>query len=470
MRKFLIVFKKELKDLFTFQSIIPIIILCVMFYFMGDLISNITHEEPVVIEDENILETQSGETAGENVVYSSQVIAIMDKDNSETSKYLLEGLGKRGYHLIIKPSDADPETALAELAEDEKQTENLDLGGLFIIPQGFENSIKSQEQKPFPIDVYTSITSFGIMSASSGSQQAGIVSVMNSIISELLFRQYSANPEININYVQYPIYENDHTYMNGVSAPINPGAIIGYIMSQNMLIPLIVYFIIMFTTQIIATSVVNEKSDKTLETLMTTPVNRVSVLLAKILAAAIYAVVCAVIYMFAFKNYFSGINGSQAYSPEMLETFEKFGISFNLNTILIIGVQLFLSVLCGLSVALILGIMVDDIKSLQSYLMPVMIVIIIPYILSIFTDLNTLTPILKVLIYLIPFTHTFNAAVNIFSQNYLLIIIGIIYQLLFVFITLTAAIKIFNSDKLITLSEMLRSRKPSKKSLSWFKK
>jgi ABC-2 type transport system permease protein len=133
-------------------------------------------------------------------------------------------------------------------------------------------------------------------------------------------------------------------------------------------------------------------------------------------------------------------------------------------------VQLFLSVLCGLAIALIIGMMVEDIKTLQSYIMPLTIVIMIPYILSMFMDINTLPMIGKVLVYAIPFTHTFTAAGNLFVQNYPLIIFGMIYQLVFVAGILTLAVKIFNSDKLFTLGQIL-VRKPGakKKGLSFLK-
>jgi ABC-2 type transport system permease protein len=106
--------------------------------------------------------------------------------------------------------------------------------------------------------------------------------------------------------------------------------------------------------------------------------------------------------------------------------------------------------------------LIDDIKTLQAYLLPIMFLVMIPYFISMFLDINTLPLIGKILIYIIPFTHTFTVATNIFVQNYAIIAIGIAYQMVFVAVLLTAAVKIFNSDKLFTLGQLIK-RKPKRK-------
>jgi len=141
----------------------------------------------------------------------------------------------------------------------------------------------------------------------------------------------------------------------------------------------------------------------------------------------------------------------------------NFGVAFGATTFLIIGGQLFLSVLCGLAIAIIIGMMVDDIKSLQSYIMPLTMVIMIPYFLTMFLDINTMPTIAQVAVYIIPFTHAFTAASNLFVQNYTMIIVGFIYQAVFVGVMMTLAVKIFNSDKLFTLGQIVERKPGSKK-------
>jgi ABC-2 type transport system permease protein len=224
--------------------------------------------------------------------------------------------------------------------------------------------------------------------------------------------------------------------------------------------------IIMMGSTTLATSMVNEKADKTLETLMTTPVSRMAVLTAKLLSASLLAALYAVVYVFALNNFSDTLAGGGAFPEGFANIMADFGIAFGASTFAVIGAQLFLSVLCGLAIAIIIGMMVDDIKSLQSYIMPLTIIIMIPYFLTLFVDVNTLPALVQVLVYAIPFTHAFTAASNLFTQNYNMIIIGFIYQAVFVAVIMTVAVKIFNSDKLFTLGQILVRKPKEKKAVS----
>jgi len=466
MNRFLIILRKELKELISVQLIIPVVLIFVLFYVMGDLFKAFDSTEIEVhasdIQSEN--HGESLENPDEIVTIStSSIIGLIDNDNSEMSEYIINGLKQSGI-TVVTPSSADPAAACEELLDYELYGTKVEIKVLAVINSGFGENITADENIFIPIDIYSSINTFGLMSSISSFSSANAVNIINELVSQKLFERYMPDVDLfTMHYIKSPVYEQSHTYMNGETAKINSGAIIGYITSNTMFVPIIVMIILIYSMQTLATSVVNEKADKTLETLMTTPVNRMAVLFAKVLSAAIYAIVFAGVYVWGFQNYMSGMMGSEVYPAEMLEIIENFGISFNFFTFSVIGVQLFLSVLCGLGVALIIGIILEDIKTLQAYIVPIMFVIMIPYFVTMFTDINTLPMIFKILIYIIPFTHTFAAATNVFTQNYTILIGGIIYQIIFVIAMLVIAMKIFNSDKLITLSEIIKSRGAKKK-------
>jgi ABC-2 type transport system permease protein len=179
-------------------------------------------------------------------------------------------------------------------------------------------------------------------------------------------------------------------------------------------------------------------------------------------------VIYAATYIIAYQRFMKSLGGDASYPEAFMEALEKFGITFDAVAFAVVGAQLFLSVLCGLAISMLIGMMIEDIKTLQAYLMPLVFIIMIPYMLSMFVDLNTLPLIAQILLYAIPFTHTFGAAANLFAQNWPLIAFGLIYQLIFVAALLTVAVRIFNSDKLFTLGQLMK-RKPGAKSFSFGK-
>ena len=67
--------------------------------------------------------------------------------------------------------------------------------------------------------------------------------------------------------------------------------------------------IIIYSSQMVITTVAMEKQNKTLETLLTVPIKRTSIVTTKMLAAGIVGLASAVIYMFGFKSYMGGITG-----------------------------------------------------------------------------------------------------------------------------------------------------------------
>lgn len=445
MGKFWILFKKEAQALLNVQTLAPLVLIFVMFYFMGDIMGGLLKEESIVISDAN-----GGEA--DVTVSISDVVGFIDNDNSEYSNTIKNVLSAE--NRIALPASSNPEEALKELETYNFHGEEIKVSSLVIINAGFEENLKAGNSTA--VDVYTSVDSFGLTSMlNSGGQSAA--AMINAVISQELLTESEITADIS--FLTNPVHTTDYTYLNETSANVNASAIQSYVSSQLTFVPVIIMVIILMAASTLATSMVNEKADKTLETLMTTPVSRMSVLMSKLFSAGVYAAIYAIVYIFAFRNFNQGMMGGSTFSEEFMKIIEDFGIVFDATTFIVIGIQLFLSVLCGLAIALIIGMMVDDVKALQSYIMPLMIIIMIPYFLSMFLDINTLPMIGKILIYAIPFTHSFTAASNLFMQNYSLLIFGIVYQFIFVAGILTLAVRIFNSDKLFTLGQMF-ARKP----------
>ena len=462
--KFPALLKKEIRDLVTVATIIPMVVMFLLFFFLGDIIKSMSAGDTGAVQ-------AGGAEIGDGVdmAYSqTSIVGFMDLDKSELSRYIENNLmylknNPNGGIIPVAPVAGDPEGAMAWLADFvfNDMGVNWTTQTLVVIPEGFEESLLAGHYTS--VDVYTSIESFGLASMMSGGSVYAVTSAINGLLSEELFRLYKDDlaVDLDINYISFinsPVYARDHTYLNGKTENVNASMIMGYVSSQTTVLPIAIFFIIMMSTQMLAGSIVNEKTDKTLETLMTTPLKRMSVLLAKIFSAALYAVIYAATYIIAYKRFMDSLGGDASYPEGFMEVLENFGITFNAAAFAVIGAQLFLSVLCGLAVSMLIGMMIEDIKTLQAYLMPLVFIIMIPYMLSMFVDLNTMPIVAQILLYAIPFTHTFTAATNLFSQNYVLIAFGMAYQLLFVAVLLTLAVRIFNSDKLFTLGQLMKKK------------
>ena len=155
------------------------------------------------------------------------------------------------------------------------------------------------------------------------------------------------------------------------------------------------------------------------------------------------------------------VDGSGLDADKFEKSLRNLGLSLSLGQYVLIGIQMFLSILIALSVALILGVLAKDAKSAQTLLMPINFSAMVPYFLSLMTDIGSLPMALRAIVYVIPFSHTFTATENVMFSNTAVYIGGLIYQLIFLAVCMKIALSIFMSDKIFTMS--LGGKKEGKK-------
>jgi ABC-2 type transport system permease protein len=105
-----------------------------------------------------------------------------------------------------------------------------------------------------------------------------------------------------------------------------------------------------------------------------------------------------------------------------------------------------------LAISIILGALVNDSKSAQTMLLPIMMMVMVPWLVTLFTDVNSLPTAAKLIVWAIPFTHTFTAMPNLMFGNYTAFWGGLAYQIVFFAIVMFFALKLFKSDKILTIS------------------
>jgi ABC-2 type transport system permease protein len=306
--------------------------------------------------------------------------------------------------------------------------------------------------------------------ASLGDGSTSAIESIKSIISNLLMQEGYGLSEADITVLENPVNLKEVTVVDKKSANVSASTIIGMASTQGMIVPIVIFILVMFTSQMIISTISTEKIDKTLETLLSAPVSRLSVLGAKMLAAAIVALINAVAYMIAFSSYMSGMLGSTLDTTAVIgealtmsDILKELGLKLTAGGYILLGLQMFMTIMIALSVSLILGAMATDAKSAQTLVMPIMIFAMIPYMISLFMDVNSMSNIVKIFVWLIPFTHTFTAINNIMFGNWPVFWGGLAYQFVFFIVCMYFALKLFTSDKIFTISLNLGQKMKLKK-------
>jgi ABC-2 type transport system permease protein len=428
MSKFKTLFKKELKELITLQTVMPLVIMVIIFSFVGDLIGT---------------EREKNQTR-------SYKIGIVDLDNTEESLRTIEILEDLNVSLISYPDINIDE--LEQYVDDEITT-------ILKIPKGYGNKVKNLE--PVKIDRFSIIRGISLLNLGGDNYVFNLIGNVSSVFSDeyLVEKGIDKSP----NDLRNLILINSNIIINSKTANISQDALQGLVLSQSLLIPVIIFFLMIMAIQMIITSIVSEKENKTLETLLSCPVKRVTIVSTKILSAGMLSLIFACVYMVGMSNYLNGIIGAPLSSIDpnnvVANAMETLGIGMSTGDYILLGISLFISIIISLAAALILGTFVDDIKKAQGIVAPMIVMLLIPYVISIFIDINNASVFIKLLVYLIPFSHSFMASKNLIFNDNSIVFFGIIYQLFVLIILIIIAAKIFSTDRILTMKLNFKKNK-----------
>jgi len=404
------IIKKELRELMTPSTFVPIIIIAILFGSLGNAIGSIEEE-----------------------LEEKPIIGFIDIDNTNLSKIATNIL--EGYADVVFNS--------SDLNEKEIGIETLnekDGIALLIIPSNFSENILNN--KTGDLEIYWIMKGAGVFDSLSSSAVDYLITIINKNIS---YELISTNTSVNATIALTPTQRDDTTYFKGRELTgVSPNDVTGILSSQSTIIPIVMMMIIIMAGSIVISSMALEKENKTLETLLTLPVKRVSIVAGKIIASAIIGLILAIIYIIGFSYYMTSFQFSGPVSLTSL------GLVLSPGDFLILGLSVFVTLIAALSLCMLLGTMAKNFKSAQTLTFPVTILALIPMFMTMFKDFDTLPLALKGFLFAIPFSHPMMAPRALIFDDYMLVLAGIIYVLIFSIIMIFIVVYIFKTDRLLT--------------------
>jgi ABC-2 type transport system permease protein len=429
MKRFTNLLKKEIKELVTKQLIISLAFTIILFNFIGQ-ISKKEIQKAIGV----------------------QTISALDEDGSPASQALVKGLESARFKILDQSGKTKEQAIETARSGDSKL--------LLVIPKGFGESLTNL--KPSEIETYSFMRSFSLIGARGQIVVGGVISALNNILSNNFLKDKL--PEFDPQSLKNPIKSKDYVVVRDRMAEGSAAMVAGLISQQSLLIPVVLMMIVMYSSQMVISAVAMEKQNKTLETLLTVPIRRTSIITAKMLAAGLVGLISAAVYMFAFKGFVGGIGeeaaqaGAQAGGATMMR---QLGLYFNTSGYVILGLSLFLAILVALALAMILGVLAEDFRSAQNMIMPLMFMVMIPYFISLFADINSVSLPVKLFILAIPFSHPFLVSQNLYLGNYGMIAGGLAYMFVIFVVLVVFAARIFSTDKILTMKLRFGKKKAS---------
>jgi ABC-2 type transport system permease protein len=347
-------------------------------------------------------------------------IVLMDLDKDHVAEILKEFLANQS--ITVDEIDVTNFDKASEYVQESNAT------ALVVIPSGFSYNVTNHLDAA--LEVYGVFRGGGIAESASSE-------VVSTLVES--FKRFLA-PD--------PFLASQKSIVKGKAVPINPGALYGAMVSQSMGMPLGIMMLLIFAMQLAATSVASEKEEKTLETLLTLPINRFTILAGKMTGAIIVAVVGAIAYIVGAIYYMGSFMGM--IPTEIGVDLAAIGLAPTPIVFLLLGISLFMSLLSALALAVSISVFAEDVRGAQSLVGPLTMLFVFPMLFTMLTDIYSLPLPLMIVLLAIPFTHPMLASNVAFTGDYLTAVIGIVYMSIFTIVVLYIAARIFGTEKILT--------------------
>lgn len=399
--------RKEFKELLTKSTIIPVILMAIMFGYLGSMMGDIEQE-----------------------VTAPPVIGLVDLDDGPMSDIAFEALNESA-DLVYEGTDLNAGLTAV------KDAEGM---ALISIPSNFSSDILAGSRGH--VEVYWLMKGAGMLDAiSSTAVEVLLNSISYRISTYLVSESNDTAPAV----VLSPLERSETTiFQDRELAGVSPDILISILSAQSFTVPFIIMMIIIMAGGMVISSMGLEKENKTLETLLTLPVSRSSIVSGKLLASALVGLVMAAIYMVGFNYYMTSLEMSAEVD------LAQYGLDLGPVDYVLVGLSVFVSLVAALSMCMVLGTYAKNYKSAQTLTMPITLLAIIPMFITMFKDFGTLPPVLQVVLFAIPFSHPMMAMRELMFGNYAMVLGGIAYVTAFAIVMIAISVWIFNTDRLLT--------------------
>jgi len=355
-------------------------------------------------------------------------LLVLNNDGGNWSEVLISSLNVSLRVFVV--NDTSPEDVLAQdLLTAHNTTQFAE------IPLGFSENLTARMQGN--LNVRGRLNFYSVFSGTSLFASVGS-SMVDYLVSE--FNRQLA-PDV--------VGTGKSTIINGkIQKDVDPAMLSSLMISQAIAMPITIMILLTYSMQIAATSVAMEKEEKTLETVLTLPMDRFAILMGKLSGSIVVAALGAVAYMIGFNYYMSSITGAipTATSIDLV----SLGLVPSLFGYFLLGVSLFVTLLSALALAVIMSAFAENVRSAQSLVSYIYPLIFLPSFVLMYLDVNALPVAIKVLIYAIPFSHPIITSKAVIMGDYWTAVLGIVYVSAFTLVIMYVASRLFATEKILT--------------------
>ncbi|MCS7120959.1 MAG: ABC transporter permease [Nitrososphaerota archaeon] len=374
-------------------------------------------------------------------------LALLNKDPGPVTESLVSSL--RAFNAtIIEVNGSSVEVVLKNLSYG-------NISGLIVIPEGFSKNITSGLRAS--IEAYSIFGSFSVTEIA----KSEVVATPIRVYENLFIRQMIAQafPNMQPENILDPILIENYVFFRNKVIRASPQLFTNILMTQSLGFPMAMMLLLLVAMSVAATSISIEKEEKTLETLLTLPIGRMSILLGKLGGSVVVAIAGAITSIIGV-NYYTGSLLGQVVAAGL--NLEEIGFTISPIAYGFLAATVFVTLVSALALAVCIAAFSENVRSAQTMVTPISFIVVIPSIILMIADIEILPLPFQMILYAIPYTHSLLAYKAAFLGDYFVMLRSILYISLFTFALLYFAAKIFTTERIVTARISFKKPKTEK--------
>ncbi len=316
-----------------------------------------------------------------------------------------------------------------------------------VIPEDFTESFRRGE--PSQIIIKTRIGSLSFTALNVFQRGVSIVEAFESALRRELISRAGLDADFLNNMIETDAYVYIEEWRKEVRA-----SSLATLAFQIFLVPWLVFGLVISILQVSAAMLSEEKEYKTLETLLTLPINRKILALEKILGSMVVAFAATAAYSIGFIIYiiFLGAGGfgiGEAGLSEIID--QELFTGIKPEVLALLSILFFLTILITGGLGLLLSLFTQDTKTAEGLTATVSMPIFVLILFGALIDISILPEWLRMIYYSIPFVYLLKSFEYLLVGRLEMYVVGIIVNVIWLIAVLILVARMFESERLLTM-------------------
>ncbi len=277
---------------------------------------------------------------------------------------------------------------------------------------------------------------------------SNFIKILGKLLNYYVITRYY--PDFPPQTIFYPLRTSAYTFYRGEIVNGTPDEVFGTMFGSTFMIPLIGFMLVIYASSTAANSMSEERQNKTLETLLTLPIRRRSIVLGKVFGMIIVSGIMAAFYFVGLVLYMYSLMSAGMTSEGItkMSFISGFSSVFSPAGLILFALSIILTAGIGALIGLIVGSFSEDVRTASTFVSMVTMPLVLPTFIFMYIPIK-LESLVTYLVMLDPFVDFMIVLKAVTSENLLIAGVAVVYLIIIFSVLVYFTVRLFESERII---------------------